>query len=115
VRLAASAVVTLLFAALVVLAVANRAPVVLILNPVAGAGGPTVTLPLYAIVFAALAVGVVLGGTAVALSRGRRNVRPRGDHRARRGRWRGRDRTAPMPAAPSLPPPAVRARARKDR
>ena len=56
---------------LVMLAVANRHPVMLVVDPLAGAAGRTVDAPLFLVVFAALIVGVVLGGAAVWLSQGR--------------------------------------------
>jgi hypothetical protein len=49
----------------VALSVANRAPVVLSLDPVGSLGAAwSLTLPLYALLFAALAVGVVIGGVS---------------------------------------------------
>ncbi len=53
----------------VVLAVANRTPVTLTADPFRADPAYSVTLPLYAVIFAALALGVVLGGVARALSR----------------------------------------------
>ena len=56
----------------ILLAVANRAPVLVSLDPFAkGAPELGVTLPLYAIVLAALALGVVIGGVGAWLSAGR--------------------------------------------
>ncbi|MCP8938815.1 LapA family protein [Alsobacter sp. SYSU M60028] len=53
-------------------AVANREPVAVQVDPYEWFGiGPAISLPLFAIVFLALAVGVVLGGSAVWLSQGR--------------------------------------------
>lgn len=90
-------------AVLVALAVANRQPVTVSLDPLGAAPGASVTLPLYAVVFAALIAGVVLGGTAVALSR-RRSARPPAP-RGRRRRRTAPDPTAPLPLeAPASPP-----------
>ncbi|CUU43443.1 lipopolysaccharide assembly protein LapA domain-containing protein [Blastochloris viridis] len=61
--------------ALVVLAVANRAPVTLILDPFAGSPAEAAyswSVPLYLIVFATLVLGVILGGVASWWSTGRR-------------------------------------------
>lgn len=69
--------------ALVALAVANRHPVSLVLDPFAGS--LEVALPVFALVFAALIVGVVLGGAAVWFSQGRyRKAARRSSREARR-------------------------------
>jgi uncharacterized integral membrane protein len=67
------AIVLLPIVALVTLfAVANRAPVAVEFDPFDWFGvGASITVPLFAIVFAAAAIGVVLGGSAVWLSQGR--------------------------------------------
>jgi uncharacterized integral membrane protein len=67
------AIVLLPIVALVTLfAVANRAPVAVEFDPFDWFGvGSGITVPLFAIVFAAAAIGVVLGGSAVWLSQGR--------------------------------------------
>ena len=58
--------------AVVLLAVANRGPVLLSLDPVStGTPQLSVTLPLYVLLFAALAIGVVVGGIASWLAQGR--------------------------------------------
>jgi uncharacterized integral membrane protein len=58
--------------ALIVLAVANRAPVTLSLDPLARAASPyTVTVPLFVALFLALMLGVVLGGMASWFAQGR--------------------------------------------
>lgn len=56
---------------LVMLAVANRHEVALFVNPFAGAEGGSLDVPLFLVVFAAMIVGVVLGGMAAWLSQGR--------------------------------------------
>lgn len=59
--------------AVVLLAVANRAPVVFSLDPVSsGAPQISVAVPLFLLLFAALALGVVIGGVASWLAQGRR-------------------------------------------
>ncbi|MCB4767438.1 LapA family protein [Ancylobacter sp. Lp-2] len=54
---------------LIMLAVANRHPVTLVLDPFAGA--LSAELPLFVVVLASLVIGVVLGGVAVWLRQGR--------------------------------------------
>jgi len=56
-------------AIVVVLAVANRAPVTLTLDPFAADPAYSLTLPLYAVIFAAVAFGVLLGALGRLLSR----------------------------------------------
>ena len=58
-----------LAAVIVVLAVANRAPVTLTADPFQADPAYSVTVPLFAVIFAAVAVGVVLGALARALAR----------------------------------------------
>jgi uncharacterized integral membrane protein len=66
---------------LVALAVANREPVRFALDPFdAGATGLALTMPLFWIVFAALALGVVIGGVAVWLRQGRFRRAARREH-----------------------------------
>jgi uncharacterized integral membrane protein len=56
----------------VLLAVANRAPVTLSLDPFSQDAPEIATqLPLFAVLFAAVAVGVVIGGTATWLAQGK--------------------------------------------
>lgn len=62
----------------ILLAVANRAPVLLSLDPFAkGAPEIAFSVPLYAVIFASVAVGVVVGGIGAWLSAGstRRSAR----------------------------------------
>lgn len=56
---------------LVVLAVANRHAVTLVVDPIAGAEGWSLDLPLFVLLFGAMIVGVVLGGAAVWFGQGR--------------------------------------------
>ncbi|MDQ0314184.1 lipopolysaccharide assembly protein LapA domain-containing protein [Amorphus orientalis] len=57
---------------LVILAVANRSPVRLVLDPFRPSETAlSVTLPLYWVIFACLAIGVILGGMAVWMRQGR--------------------------------------------
>ncbi|HSI42517.1 MAG TPA: lipopolysaccharide assembly protein LapA domain-containing protein [Xanthobacteraceae bacterium] len=56
---------------LVALAVANRQPVQVALDPFSADSGLAVAVPLYVLVFGALILGVVLGGVAVWLRQGR--------------------------------------------
>lgn len=56
---------------LVALAVANRHDVPLVLDPFARDSALAVEIPLFVVVFAALILGVVLGGTTMWVSQGR--------------------------------------------
>jgi hypothetical protein len=72
--------------AVVLLAVANRAPVTFSLDPFAdGVPALAVVLPLYAVVFVAVALGVVIGGIAAwgAQGKHRRARRSQGRELAR--------------------------------
>lgn len=61
-----------------VIAVANRTPINLSLDPFSDVHPALVIqLPLYLLLFAVLLLGVVLGGLAVALRRATRNKAPR--------------------------------------
>ncbi|MCB5174945.1 MULTISPECIES: lipopolysaccharide assembly protein LapA domain-containing protein [Microvirga] len=55
----------------VLLAVANRAPVTLSFDPFSDVPEFSAELPLFAVIFAAVALGVVIGGTASWLAQGR--------------------------------------------
>jgi uncharacterized integral membrane protein len=95
----------------VLLAVANRAPVELNLDPLSGGSSPefAVTLPLYAVLFGAVALGIVIGGMGAWFAQGRHR---RAERRYKReaGRLRGeaeRLRTRPQgPSVPALAGPA---------
>lgn len=55
----------------IALAVANRHAVQLVLDPFAGEGGLALAVPLFVVVFTALILGVLLGGSAVWFRQGR--------------------------------------------
>lgn len=55
----------------VLLAVANRAPVTLSLDPFSEVPEFATQVPLFAVIFASVAVGVLIGGTASWLAQGR--------------------------------------------
>ncbi len=93
----------------VLLAVANRAPVTLSFDPFTQAGPQfSVTLPLFAILFLAVMIGVVIGGVAAWLAQAKHRRAERRLKRESR-RLRGeteRLRTAAGPAGlVSLPAP----------
>jgi hypothetical protein len=94
----------------VALAVANRRPVALALDPLAAdpfaatAAIPALTVPGYLVVLGSLAVGVLVGGLAMWLSEGR--------HRRELRHWRVEARRlerelAARDAAPREPPPSL--------
>ncbi|RVU14875.1 lipopolysaccharide assembly protein LapA domain-containing protein [Methylobacterium oryzihabitans] len=106
----------------VLLAVANRQPILLSLDPFSeGAPAFSVTLPLYALVFGAVAVGIVVGGIGAWLAQGEtRRDRRRKTRELRRlqvetDRLRsdaapaGRPGNPGRSSAPALPAPAARA------
>ena len=99
-------------ALLIALAVANRAPVELSFDPFHAAGaGLSVTVPLFWIVFASLAVGVLLGGFAVWVRQGRFRKAARREHDEAE-RWRREaERRRAREAGPALPAPAGRSAA----
>jgi uncharacterized integral membrane protein len=55
----------------VLLAVANRAPVTLSFDPFSETPTIALTLPLFAVIFAAVMLGVVIGGVAAWLAQGK--------------------------------------------
>lgn len=84
---------------IVALAVANRRPVPLSFDPFSATSTLVVQVPLFAIVFAALIVGVILGGMAVWF----------GQHRFRREARQARKAApAPVSRGPALPAPVRR-------
>jgi len=97
----------------VLLAVANRAPVAFSFDPTRSASDLSVTLPLYALLFMAVALGAVIGGMGSWLSgrkhrRGRRHHRREADRlRAEAQRLRAHAAGAGLPALPA--PSAARA------
>ena len=85
---------------LIALAVANRGPAAFTIDPFnPGNPGLTVSLPLFVLLFAALAIGLVVGGVATWLRQGR----------YRKAARRGASAPAPAPVsatgAPGLPAP----------
>ena len=96
----------------VLLAVANRAPVTLSLDPFSQDAPEFATqLPLFAVIFAAVAVGVLIGGVATWLAQGK-NRRERRQYRreatqlrSESERLRGRPATTlPATLPPTQPP-----------
>lgn len=104
------ALVLLLVAIIVVLlAVANRGPVTLSLDPFAkGTPELGVTLPLYAVILGAIAIGVVLGGIGswLASGKGRRVRRMSAREISRLNAEADRLRAGLVASRPSLPGPA---------
>lgn len=83
--------------ALVMLAVANRQKVGLVLDPFAGAW--TLEAPLYLVVFAALIVGVLVGGASVWFGQGRwRRAARRNEREARRAKVQAEELRASLAA-----------------
>lgn len=95
---------------LIFLAVANRTPVNLSINPFdPTAADYLVTVPLFWVIFASLAVGILLGGVAVWL-RDARYRRAARQHRREAERLRNeiaRVRTPAPTTAPSMTTPAL--------
>jgi uncharacterized integral membrane protein len=92
----------------VLFAVANRGPVTLSFDPFSGGGAPefSATIPLYAALFAALALGVLVGGMAAWLAQAKhrraRRAHQREAQRLRTEAERLRARSATqVPALPS--------------
>lgn len=95
---------------LVMLAVANRQPVGLVVDPLGS--GWSVELPLFLIVFAALIAGVVLGGASVWLGQGRwRRAARRNEREARRAKAQAEELQTSLAArtgsSPARPAPAL--------
>jgi uncharacterized integral membrane protein len=97
---------------LVALAVANRAPVPFTIDPFnPGNPGLTVALPLFVYLFAALAVGLVVGSIATWMRQGRHRKAAResqAEVRALRDQLLQPQHAvpaAPVAAGPALPPP----------
>lgn len=92
----------------ILLAVANRAPVTLSFDPFSEVPVISLTVPLYAVLFAAVAFGVVVGGifTWLGQGRARRTARSRGRTVRRLEEETARLRAAapePEPIRPGLP------------
>ena len=101
----------------IVLSVANRGSVTFSLDPIgAGSTGWAATGPLYVFLFAALAVGIVIGGVATWVRQGRWRQAARAERakaeRHRRETERLRERLeaaqAAQPSGPALAPPGDR-------
>lgn len=91
--------------AVVLLAVANRAPVVFSLDPVsADAPHVSVTVPLFALLFAALALGVVIGGVASWTAQGKHRRAERTHRREARRLRQEAERLRRTPPAADLYP-----------
>ena len=90
----------------VTLAVANRKPVTLSLDPFnPEAPALAVSLPLFAVVFGALIVGVIAGGTVVWLRQGRARKEARAARKALKEAAASAPPASPAVAALSLPSP----------
>ncbi|HST94128.1 MAG TPA: lipopolysaccharide assembly protein LapA domain-containing protein [Microvirga sp.] len=89
----------------VLLAVANRAPVTLSLDPFSQDAPEFATqLPLFAVIFAAVMLGVVIGGTATWLAQGRtRQERRRFRREARTLRYETERLRTHAPTSSTLP------------
>lgn len=90
----------------VALAVANRKPVTLSLDPFnPEAPALAVSVPLFAVVFGALIVGVIAGGTVVWLRQGRARKEARAARKALKQAAASAPPASPAAAALSLPAP----------
>lgn len=95
----------------VLLAVANRAPVTFSFDPTRSASDLSVTLPLYALLFMAVALGAVIGGMGSWLA-GRKHRRGRRHHRREADRLRAeaqrlRAHASGATGLPALPAPSA--------
>lgn len=93
---------------LIALAVANRHEVAFVLDPFARDGSLAVHVPLFTLIFAALILGVLLGGTAVWMKQGRyRRAAREAGREARRASAQANELraivAASAPARPGLP------------
>jgi uncharacterized integral membrane protein len=95
----------------VLLAVANRAPVTISFDPTRTTSDLSVTLPLFVLVFLAVAIGVVIGGIGSWLGQHKhRNARRRHRREAERLRaeaQRLRAHASGEPGLPALPAPSA--------
>ncbi|MHB2167275.1 lipopolysaccharide assembly protein LapA domain-containing protein [Alsobacter sp. R-9] len=97
-----------LAAAITLFAVINREPVHVTFDPLEWSGfGQSVTVPLFVVIFAAVAIGVILGGSAVWLAQGRhrRAARSHAREAARHREELARIKTDGAPTA--LPAPST--------
>ena len=93
----------------VLLAVANRTPVTFSFDPTRSASDLSVTLPLYALLFMAVALGIVIGGVGSWLAQ-RKHRRARRHHRREADRLRSeaeRLRAHAAAGLPALPAPSA--------
>ncbi|MBM6579164.1 LapA family protein [Microvirga sp. BT689] len=90
---------------IVLLAVANRAPVTLSLDPFSQAAPEfAFQLPLFAVIFAAIMVGILIGGTASWLAQGRnRKTRRQLRRETRQLRYETERLKAQSPSTTTLP------------
>ena len=90
---------------IVLLAVANRAPVTLSLDPFSQAAPEfAFQLPLFAVIFAAIMVGILIGGTASWLAQGRnRKTRRQLRRETRQLRYETERLKAQTPSTTTLP------------
>jgi uncharacterized integral membrane protein len=99
---------------IVLLAVANRAPVTLSLDPFSQEAPEfAFQLPLFAVIFAAIMLGVLVGGTASWLAQGKnRKTRRQLRREARQLRYETERLKAQSPASTTLPATIVPSQAR---
>ena len=99
---------------IVLLAVANRAPVTLSLDPFSQEAPEfAFQLPLFAVIFAAVMLGVLVGGTASWLAQGKnRKTRRQLRREARQLRYETERLKAQSPASTTLPATIVPSQAR---
>jgi uncharacterized integral membrane protein len=87
----------------VLLAIANRAPVLLSLDPISPTPQFSVTLPLYAVLFGAVALGVVIGGIGAWLAQAKHRRAEREYRREARELRQETERLRAHRAAAGLP------------
>jgi uncharacterized integral membrane protein len=87
---------------LVMLAVANHDPVMLSLDPT-GDNQPSVSLPLYLVIYIAFVVGLVVGSILTWATGVRRRIRKRREEREKAQGDRDPDRTPRLPTSPTVP------------
>ena len=89
--------------AVVLLAIANRGPVVLSFDPISPTPQFSATLPLYAVLFGAVALGVVVGGIAAWLAQAKHRQAEREYRREARELRQETERLRAHRAAAGLP------------
>ena len=95
-------------AVIVIFAVAHRNPVTLSWNPLERDNPDfQITIPLYALLFATLALGVIIGGIGTWLSQGRHRKAERAYARTLAEQRRELDRLRSMSDLPAAPPPSL--------